>query len=169
VGRRSVKQRPVELAFITIRLMGYVALVFWLLPPGIAAAFIGVQLAVFGFLLGGAFAPNHIGMPVVPAEVKIDFLRRQVLMSRNISGGPITRFFMGGLENQVEHHLFPMMARPNLRRAQAIVRQHCAAYGITYTETTLVGSYRVVLGYLNQVGLKNRSAFSCPLIQQIRW
>jgi len=61
-----------------------------LLPAGTAAAFVGVQLAVFGVLLGGAFAPNHIGMPIVPAGLKVDFLRRQVLMSRNISGGRIT-------------------------------------------------------------------------------
>ncbi|MDX6321300.1 MAG: hypothetical protein QOF52_1158 [Propionibacteriaceae bacterium] len=162
------KQRPVEIAFLSLRLVGYLAIVFWLLPPGIAAGFIGVQLAVFGFLLGGAFAPNHIGMPIVPADVKIDFLRRQVLMSRNISGGRLTRFFMGGLENQVEHHLFPMMARPNLRRAQLIVREHCREHGISYTETSLVGSYRSILGYLNQVGLKNRDAFACPLVQQFR-
>jgi len=63
---------------------------FLLLPAGTAAAFVGVQLAVFGVLLGGAFAPNHIGMPIVPAGLKVDFLRRQVLMSRNISGGRIT-------------------------------------------------------------------------------
>jgi hypothetical protein len=63
-----------------------------LLPPGKAAAFVGVQLAVFGVLLGGAFAPNHIGMPIVPAGLKVDFLRRQVLMSRNISGGRITGY-----------------------------------------------------------------------------
>lgn len=169
VRGRGVKHRAVELTFLSVRLVGYVALVNWLLPAGMAAAFIGVQLAVFGFLLGGAFAPNHIGMPIVSADVKLDFLRRQVLMSRNISGGPITRFFMGGLENQVEHHLFPMMARPNLRHAQAIVREHCHRYGIPYTETSLFGSYRTILGYLNQVGLKNRSTFTCPLVQQIRW
>jgi hypothetical protein len=56
------------------------------------AAFVGVQMAVFGLLLGGAFAPNHIGMPIVPAGLKVDFLRRQVLMSRNISGGRITGY-----------------------------------------------------------------------------
>ncbi|HET9873511.1 MAG TPA: acyl-CoA desaturase [Propionibacteriaceae bacterium] len=166
---RGAKQRPVEMVFLALRLAGYVALMFWLLPPGMAAAFIGVQLAVFGVLLGGAFAPNHIGMPIVPAEVKLDFIRRQVLMSRNISGGPLVRFFMGGLENQVEHHLFPMMARPNLRRAQRIVREHCRQHGIAYTETSLVGSYGVILRYLNQVGLKNRSTFTCPLVQQYRW
>ena len=44
-------------------------------------------MGVFGLFLGAAFAPNHKGMPVVPRDVKIDFLRRQVLMSRNVRGG----------------------------------------------------------------------------------
>jgi fatty acid desaturase len=49
--------------------------------------------------------------------MSVDFLRRQVLMSRDIRGGSVTRFLMGGLDTQVEHHLFPGMPRPNLRRA----------------------------------------------------
>ncbi len=165
---QGVRQRPTEIAMLAVRFIGYVAVIFWLLPPGMAAAFIGVQLAVFGFLLGAAFAPNHIAMPIVPADVKLDFIRRQVLMSRNITGGAVTRFFMGGLDNQVEHHLFPMMPRPNLRRAQQIVREHCRAEGIAYTETTLWRSYASILSYLNNVGLKGRDTFACPLVQQYR-
>ncbi len=165
---RGIKRRPVEIAFLAIRVFGYLGVIFWLLPFGMAAAFVGVQLAVFGFLLGGAFAPNHIAMPIVPRDGRIDFLRRQVLMSRNIRGGPIVRFFMGGLENQVEHHLFPMMARPNLKRAQAIVREHCREHQITYTETTLWRSYQVILRHLNEVGLKNRAGFECPIAQLYR-
>jgi len=168
LGRAPVKHRRVEIAFLTVRLVGFLGLIFWLLPPGIAAAFVGVQIGVFGFLLGGAFAPNHVGMPTVPRGVEIDFLRRQVLMSRNISGGPVVRFFMGGLENQVEHHLFPGMARPNLRRARRIVRAYCAEHHIPYTETTLTSSYGTILRYLNQVGLAQRSTFACPLVQEYR-
>ncbi len=92
LGRAPVKHRGIEAGFLVVRLGGYVAALLLLLPPGKAAAFVGVQLAVFGVLLGGAFAPNHIGMPIVPAGLKVDFLRRQVLMSRNISGGRITGY-----------------------------------------------------------------------------
>jgi len=164
----GVKRRPVEIAFLVVRIVCVPALLFWFFPVGLAAAFLGVQLAVFGFLLGAAFAPNHIAMPLVPAGTQVDFVRRQVVMSRNISGGPIIRFFMGGLENQVEHHLFPMMARPNLKRAQQIVREHCRKHDIPYTETTLRQSYATILRYLNQVGLTHRSTFACPLVQLYR-
>jgi len=168
IGRRPVKHRTVEIVFLTVRLGGYLTLVFLLLPPGLAAAFVGVQVAVFGLLLGGAFAPNHIGMPIVPRGLSIDFLRRQVLMSRNIGGGPVVRFLMGGLDTQIEHPLFPGMPRPNLRRAQAIVRDYCGEHGITYTETSIWHAYRVILSYLNRVGLQHRDTFTCPLTQQHR-
>ena len=167
--RGTVKRRPVEIAFMVTRIVGWPVFLFIFFPPGLAAAFLGVQLAVFGFLLGAAFAPNHIAMPIVPPDSQVDFVRRQVVMSRNISGGPLVRFFMGGLENQVEHHLFPMMARPNLKRAQQIVREHCQQHGIPYTETTLRQSYATILRYLNQVGLTKRgSTFACPLVQFYR-
>lgn len=114
------------------------ALVFWVLPPGLAVLFLAVQLGVFGFYLGAAFALNHIGMPLVPARLKLDFLRRQVLVSRNISGGPVMSVLMGGLNYQVEHHLFPSMARPHLRKAAPLVRAHCAEIGVPYTQISLL-------------------------------
>ena len=108
--------------FLTVRLVGYLTLVFLVLSPGIAFAFLGVQLGLFGFYMGMSFAPNHKGMPLVPKDVKLDFLRRQVLMSRNIRGSRVARLVMGGLNYQIEHHLFPSMPRPHLRRAAPMIR-----------------------------------------------
>lgn len=162
-GRGEVRRRPVEIAFVTVRLVGYLALVFSVMTWGFALAFIGVQLAVFGVYMGAVFAPNHKGMPVVPPDVRIDFFRRQVLMSRNVTGSRWITWFMGGLNYQIEHHLFPAMPRPNLRRAQPIVREFCARHGVTYTETSLRRSYAIVIAYLNRVGLAARDPFQCPL------
>jgi fatty acid desaturase len=141
-----------------------VTLVFLVLSPGKGVAFLAVQLAVFGLYMGGSFAPNHIGMPLVPARLRLDFLRRQVLMSRNVSGGRPMAVLMGGLNYQVEHHLFPSMARPHLRLVQPMVEAHCAAMGVPYTQTTLWQSYGIVARYLNTVGLKGRDPFLCPLV-----
>ena len=167
-GRGPVKRRPIEIAFITLRLGGYLAIVFWFLPVGMAFAFIGVQLGLFGVYMGASFAPNHKGMPIVPASMKIDFLRRQVLLSRNIRGGRVVDVFMGGLNYQIEHHLFPSMASPSLKKVQPLVREFCAAKGITYTETTLAHSYKIVVRYLNEVGLAARDPFQCPLVMELR-
>jgi len=166
--REPMKHRWCEAAFIVVRLGGYITVLLVVLPPGKAAAFLGVQMGLFGLLLGGAFAPNHTGMPIVPPNEKIDFLRRQVLMSRNIRGGWATNFALGGLNYQIEHHLFPSMARPNLRRAQPIVHDFCANHRITYTETSLLNAYRIVVRYLNQVGLGASDPYRCPLVTQYR-
>jgi fatty acid desaturase len=168
LGPAPIRRRWVELGFLMIRLGGLVALVLLVLPPGKAAAFLGVQIAVFGVYMGGSFAPNHVGMPLVSAKLKLDFLRRQVLVSRNISGGRLMALVMGGLNYQVEHHLFPSMARPHLRKLQPLVVAHCAAEGVPYTQTNLWEAYRSVLGYLNTVGLKGKDPFLCPLVAQRR-
>ena len=168
LSRQKIERRWVEMTFLTVRLGGVVALAFAVLPPEKAVAFLAVQLAVFGLYMGSAFAPNHIGMPLVSPKLKLDFLRRQVLMSRNISGGPLISVFMGGLNYQIEHHLFPSIARPHLRRIRALVAEHCATEEVPYTETTLGQSYRAVIGYLNTVGLKGRDPFLCPLVAQRR-
>lgn len=167
-GRGPVKRRPVEIVLVTVRLVGYLALVFWALPVGMAFAFLGVQLGLFGLYMGAVFAPNHKGMPIVPPDAKIDFLRRQVLMSRNVTGTRLVDWLTGGLNHQVEHHLFPSMPRPHLRHARPIVRAYCRERGIDYTETTLLGSYRIVVQYLNRVGLAARDPFQCPLTLELR-
>ena len=165
---RHLKHRRLEVVLVVARLAGYVAILFVTLSPGLALTFLAVQLGLFGVLLGGAFAPNHKGMPVVPKDARVDFLRRQVLMSRNIRGGRVTDFAMGGLNYQIEHHLFPNMPRPNLRHAQPLVRAFCEEHGVAYTQTSLMASYAIVVRYLNAVGLRARDPFTCPLVQQFR-
>jgi fatty acid desaturase len=164
--REPVPRRPIEIAFLAVRIVGYLVLVFLVLSPGVAAAFLGVQLGLFGVYMGMAFAPNHKGMPLVPKGARLDFLRRQVLMSRNIRGNRVLDVAMGGLNYQIEHHLFPSMPRPHLRRAAPIIAEYCRERGVPYTVTGLWQSYGIVLRYINRVGLGERDPFVCPLVEQ---
>ena len=166
LGRGKVDKRATEIVLLAIRNVGYIAVVFSLLPLGMAFAFLGVQMAVFGVYMGASFAPNHKGMPQLPKDSKVDFLRRQVLTSRNIRGGFGMNVFMGGLNYQIEHHLFPSMPRPHLKRAGQIVREYCEAKGILYTQANLTESYGIVIAYLNRVGLTARDPFDCPAAQR---
>lgn len=167
-GRDAAKGRWTELALIGARFALFLTPVFMLLPLGMAFAFVGVQLAVFGVYMGASFAPNHKGMPVVAHDAKLDFFTKQVRTSRNIRGGWWATWLMGGLNYQVEHHLFPSMARPHLARAREIVREHCATLDVPYTETSLLRSYAIVIEYLNRVGLAARDPFDCPIAAQYR-
>jgi fatty acid desaturase len=162
-SKGKVDKRALEIVLLTVRNVGYVAVIFSFLPVGMAFAFIGVQLAIFGLYMGASFAPNHKGMPILPRDSKVDFLRRQVLTSRNIRSGHFMNHFMGGLNYQIEHHLFPNMPRPHLRRAAEIVREYCASKGIVYTEVGLLTSYGIVVRHLNEVGLGvGGDPFDCP-------
>jgi fatty acid desaturase len=141
-----------EAALLALHMAGYLTAVLLVLPPVKAIVFIVVQQGLFGFYLGCSFAPNHKGMPVLAASDKSDFLRRQVLTSRNVRGGWLTDFAVGGLNYQIEHHLFPSMPRPNLRRSQALIAAFCAERDLPYCQASLLGSYAQALRYLNRTG-----------------
>ena len=127
------------------------------------------MMITFGFFMGAAFAPNHKGMPLVEKDSKLDFFSRQVLTSRNIRGSWLKDNLMGGLNYQVEHHLFPSMARPFLRKAHGMVAEFCRKNDITLVEMNLLSSYVVIMKHLNKVGLSNNvDPFVCPMVAELR-
>nr|WP_308194304.1 fatty acid desaturase [Microbacterium croceum] len=165
--KKNVKGRWIELSIIAARFIIILVPVFMILPLGMAFAFMGVQLAVFGVYMGASFAPNHKGMPIIDPNARLDFFSKQVRTSRNVSGGWWVTSFMGGLNYQVEHHLFPNMPRPNLSKAREVVRDYCIANDVPYTETNLIRSYAIVIQYLNRVGLSaGADPFDCPAVSQ---
>jgi fatty acid desaturase len=146
-----------EAALLSAHFGAYLGLLFTVLSPGAAIAFALAHQALLGVHLGCAFAPNHKGMPMPGPDERWDHLRKQVLTSRNVRGGVVTDWFLGGLNYQIEHHLFPSMPRPHLRRARPLVRHHCRLAGLPYTEEGLIESYAQALRHLHAVGsVENR-------------
>lgn len=88
---------------------------------------------------------------------------KQVLTARNISGGRWVDGLLGGLNHQIEHHLFPHMPRPHLRRAQPIVEAFCTRLGIPYNKATLRDSYAQVLRHLHDAGAPLRDRTVSPV------
>lgn len=166
---RKLSIRLLEFSLMMIRqLTPYIVFAILFGPLwGLALWF--VMMMAFGFFMGAAFAPNHKGMPLVPKEAKLDFFSRQVLTSRNIRGSWLKDNLMGGLNYQVEHHLFPSMARPNLRKAHEIVAEYCRQNNVTLVEMNLLASYGVIMKHLNKVGLSNNAdPFVCPMVAELR-
>jgi fatty acid desaturase len=137
---------------LALHTAAYLGVVLLVMSPLTALVFVVVHQGVWGLYMGCSFAPNHKGMAVVAEDEQLGFLHRQVLTSRNVRGGWFTDLLLGGLNYQVEHHLFPNMPRGSLRSAQHLVREYCASIDLRYTETSLLGSYVAVLGYLNALG-----------------
>jgi fatty acid desaturase len=162
-GLLSVLQRKethyrAEASLIGLHLALYFGLLAYWLGVTHAALFIVVHQALFGLYMGSIFAPNHKGMLTLGKDEPMDFLRQQVLTARNVRPGPVTDFMYGGLNYQIEHHLFPSMARNKMREAQKIVKAFCRRYSISYHETGMVQSYREILRHLHKVGSGLREA-----------
>ena len=143
--------RGVEVIALVVHAAAY-GLLLWLLGSWeLAIAFAAVQQGVMGVYSGLVFAPNHKGMPVLPAESEMEFVRKQVVTARNVRPGALTDWYYGGLNYQIEHHLFPSMPRNRLRRIQATVRRYCEEHGIPYRETSFMGSYADLFRHLHTV------------------
>lgn len=153
---RKVKQPWLELILVLAHWVLFPLLLVSCLGIGYAALFFVINKGVLGFILGSSFAPNHKGMPVLEKDSQLGFLHRQVLTSRNIRAGLLTDFWYGGLNYQIEHHLFPSMPRHNLRAAQVLVKQFCQERAISYTEASVPASYHALLQTLSEVSLTVR-------------
>jgi len=150
----------VETVGMTVHVVLLVAIALLAMPWWQAAIFLLANQLIAGFYLGAIFAPNHKGTLVPTADDGLGFLEHQVLSSRNIHPSPAIDFLYGGLNYQIEHHLYPSIPRNNLPRTRRIVRQFCEERGLAYQETGMIASYVEVLSYFHRVSrpLRSRSA-----------
>jgi fatty acid desaturase len=139
--RRRDRSALTEGLLLALHAACYLTIVLWVLSPVKAIAFIVVHQAAFSLYLGCSFAPNHKGMPLLEGDSEASFARRQVVTARNVTGGRWIGFVLGGLNYQIEHHLFPTMPRPNLARAQHMVRRFCRDNDLGYAEAGPIASY----------------------------
>ncbi|MFK4152848.1 fatty acid desaturase [Streptomyces fungicidicus] len=111
--RQTGRERLVEGTLLVALVAGYVTLFLTTMPLAHALVFAALHQALFGLHLGMAFAPNHKGMDMPdPDGERWGHLRLQVLTSRNLRDCLLTDWFLGALNYQIEHHLFPKHAPP---------------------------------------------------------
>ena len=147
-----------EVLALAVHFAGYLSILFWRFGATPTLLFVVVHHVAMGVYLGLVFAPNHIGMRMSADDDGLDFVRTQVLTTRNITPGRIVDYLFGGLNYQIEHHLFPHMPRPHLRAARRIVRRFCRDRDIPYRERSAVGAYAEVLASLHRAGTPLRGA-----------
>jgi fatty acid desaturase len=152
VLRKQGKERLLEVALLSVHYLLYFGLIFSQMSFWQGIVFIFVNQALLGLYMGSIIAPNHKGMPMLEKSSKIDFLRRQVMTARNVYSSPFNDFWYGGLNYQIEHHLFPSMPRNNLKEAQKVIKLFCQAHAISYYETGMVQSYKEILQFLHEIG-----------------
>ena len=82
------------------------------------------------------------------------------------TGAPLSIIYQGEKHGITKDRF--VIGRDNLRLVQPVVRAYCLEKEIAYTEASLVGSYAIVIRYLNVVGLGERDPFSCPFVAEFR-
>ena len=101
--------------------------------------------------LAAIFWVNHIGMPLVTRAEAFSFLEHQVVTSRTIVNPPRWHWVFGGLNFQVEHHLFPMVPSRRLAAVQPVVQRHLQGCGLPYCAVTWPAAVRAIHGHLRAV------------------
>jgi fatty acid desaturase len=150
--KKAKKYHVAEIVLMVVHVLLYLGLLFYRFEVWQAVLFIIAHQGLIGVYMGSVFAPNHKGMPILDKGSRVGYLRRQVITARDVRSHPIGDLFYGGLNYQIEHHLFPSMACNKLKEAQRVVRTFCQEHSIAYYETGFVQSYRELLQQLHEVG-----------------
>jgi fatty acid desaturase len=143
-------RRLLEITLLTLNLVLWLTFMIVLGWRGFGIFFASNVVGSIYFV--ATIAPNHNGMPVWASGVKLSFLERQVLSSRDLTSHPVWDFLYGGLNYQIEHHLFPTIPRVNLKRAQAIIQPFCEAHNLPYEVTDPLTAYWQVYSELRRIG-----------------
>jgi len=147
VSRRS-KSRYLEAFLVAAHFVLYLGLLFMSLGVFHGLLFAVVQRVVSGVYLNVIFGTNHTGMPILGARAQMDFVQQQVTTSRNVRIPAALAFLFGGLNLQIEHHLFPTMPRNQLRRARPLIKAFCLGHGLTYQESGFAASYLEIFRHM---------------------
>jgi len=113
------------------------------------AWFLAAQL-LGGFILAFVFVLNHTGMEVYDASEAKGFYDRQARSTRNTPSSPVHDWLAGGLNSQIEHHMFPTMARRNLAKMRDATRKAMQECGYAYEELGNGEAMRAVFRTLSE-------------------
>ena len=127
----------------------------WLVPPvlllGLADALLNYALmtVLIGFYTGMIFVVNHVGTRVIEPDESISFFQQEISVTRNLGASRLHDFVFGGVNNHIEHHLFPSMPTARLRSARRITRAFCRRHAIAYREMSWFAAAREVTRHFN--------------------
>lgn len=149
LARQKTSKAFFEFLLLSAHHLIIIFLIFNYFSPGQALFLYSIYLGSLGIYMAMVFAPNHKGMPIIASQETFSY-RHQILTSRNVRPNFFTDFWYGGLNYQIEHHLFPTMPRKNLKKTRDIVRQFCKEKNIPYHETGVWQSIREIHSALRQ-------------------
>jgi len=150
---KPVPNEPLERALLGVHYAWYLAVAFAAPSLWDALLFVAISNVACGLSLALVFGLGHNGMAVYDAAHRPDYWKLQVTTTRNVKQDALgfVHWFCGGLDYQVEHHLFPTVPRHNLKAVNVLVQKFCKEYGVTYHETDMWEGTKEVLNHLQAI------------------
>ena len=113
---------------------------------GVTDAWLNYSLMtlLIGGYTGCIFIVNHVGTRIIEPHESLPFLLHEIAVTRNLGTSRLEDCVFGGLNNHIEHHLFPSMPTVRLRLARTITRDFCRRHGIAYREMSWLAATREV-------------------------
>jgi fatty acid desaturase len=132
------------------------AVVFTFLGFWLGAYFLVLAAVGGGAYAGFSFAPNHKGQDVLTKDEVVTY-RTMIVSTRNINPSAFTNLALGGLNFQIEHHLFSDVPRPNLPKVQKLVKEFCVQESLPYDQTSFLGSVKEMYQALRHFAKTSKS------------
>ncbi|KAI9139370.1 delta-6 fatty acid desaturase [Paraphysoderma sedebokerense] len=136
----------------------YIGVLTYALSPVMVLVYFATSQMVCGLLLASVFSLNHNGMPIIGHDeaTEMDFYSKQIITGRDVFPSIFVDWFMGGLNFQIEHHLFPNMPRHSLRTIKPIIQDLCEKHNIPHHNTSFWDGTVEVLSRLEEVSKMSR-------------
>ncbi len=148
---QNAKLCRAERILVPLHFITYLAFPIAILGWPMALTNYMVSTMLSGLILAVLFATNHMGMPSLSGVNALSFIEQQTITSRNVLVPPVFDAYFGGLNYQIEHHLFPWVASDRYRAASPIVKAFCAKHSISYTEESFGLALRNVQRHLAEM------------------
>jgi fatty acid desaturase/predicted heme/steroid binding protein len=151
IDRKKIKYPLLEKAGLICHYAALFAIMFNMPSVVSAVLYFLIGQMSCGFMLALVFGLGHNGMAVYPADQRPDFWKLQVTTTRNVTSNAFVDWFCGGLQYQVDHHLFPTLPRHNLKAVHSLVESFCKEHGVSYYEADMFTGTVEVLTHLHKV------------------
>nr|AAQ10732.1 delta-8-sphingolipid desaturase [Anemone leveillei] len=168
LSSRPMQDRYLELLGLMVFWGWYSLLVSCLPNWGERAMFVAVSFAVSGiqhvqFCLNHFSAHTYVGPPRAN-----DWFEKQTKGSIDISCSTWMDWFHGGLQFQVEHHLFPRLPRCHLRKISPFVKELCRKHNLPYVSVSFFEANKMTIATLRNAALQARDLTN-PIPKNLVW
>ena len=163
-GHRVPRPRGRELAIFVAGKLAFFTLAFGVPllfhPLWVVALYYGITVVVLGMVMSVVFQLAHcveeadFPLPAEPGRIRAAWAVHQVETTVDFArGSRLLAWLLGGLNFQIEHHLFSRICHVNYPAISKLVEQTCREFGVPYsTHRTLLTGIRSHFRYLRRMG-----------------